>query len=169
MKYIAYGSNLHPHRLQRRTPSAQLVGTAKLSQWSLKFHQRCDGDQSAKCNIIPSAHDCVHVAIYELALSEVPSLDRFEGLGHDYDRCEFTLADYGECFIYLATPARIDGTWKPYTWYRDLVLLGCEFHGFPADYVKSIQSVPALDDPDPARNRQQMELVTHIRTLGNGL
>jgi len=49
--YFAYGSNLHPLRLQARLSSAQLIGTTILPGYALKFHKlgHC---LSGKCNIV---------------------------------------------------------------------------------------------------------------------
>jgi hypothetical protein len=38
--YFAYGSNLHPLRLQERVPSAALLGWTHLHGWELRFDKR---------------------------------------------------------------------------------------------------------------------------------
>ena len=79
MKYAAYGSNLHPLRLSRRLPSAELISSAYLPDWSLHFHKRSI-DESGKCNIRRGGSG-VHYAIFEISLEDKLALDRIEGVG----------------------------------------------------------------------------------------
>lgn len=76
--YFAYGSNLHPLRLQRRTPSARLAGLAVLE-------------------------------------------------GH--------------------------------------VLRGARYHGLPAAYLRRIESVAAIPDPDPERGPRELALALDLETF----
>ncbi|MGB7250577.1 MAG: gamma-glutamylcyclotransferase family protein, partial [Phormidesmis sp.] len=86
MLYAAYGSNLHPVRIQQRTPSAKLLGTGAIADMALRFHKRGYRDFSGKCNIVPCSHSSVHVAIYDISTAEMSWLDRHEGAGAGYDR-----------------------------------------------------------------------------------
>ena len=65
MLYAAYGSNLHPGRLRKRVPSADLVGCAKIEGWSLNFNKR-GKDGSGKCSIGVSRNSFVYVAVYDM-------------------------------------------------------------------------------------------------------
>lgn len=163
MQYIAYGSNLHPIRLRKRTPSATLLGTASVTGMSLQFHKRGNTDFSAKCNIVSQPDSCVYVAVFDLPTAEIPTLDKAEGVGFGYERRSITIDNYGDCFTYIAAPTHIDASLKPYTWYKELVLLGCKAHGFPLAYIDYVQSIPAVHDPDPIRHTCQMQLVDDIR------
>jgi len=89
MLYAAYGSNLHPVRLRKRVPSAELMGFAVVANWELRFHKR-GSDGSGKCNIAAAAGDSVCFAIFKIEPLERSLLDKVEGLGHGYD--EPTLA-----------------------------------------------------------------------------
>lgn len=163
MKYAAYGSNLHPFRLRKRTPSAVLLGIATVTEMSLRFHKRGNIDLSAKCNIVPRSNSYIYVAIFDIPDSEVPELDRAEGVGNGYDRRAIGIEGYGDCLTYIAAPTHIDESLKPYTWYKELVLLGCKAHGFPTVYRDFIHSIPAVQDPDPLRHTHQMQLVAEIQ------
>lgn len=162
MRYAAYGSNLHPLRLCARTPSAALQGTDVIAGYTLAFLKRAR-DGSAKCTIAPAAGSFVHVAVYEIDDAEKGKLDEAEGLGFGYEIQRFELARFAACLAYVAQPGHLDATLKPYTWYKELVLAGCEAHGFPDDYVQRIRAVEAVVDPQAARHAQHMAIVTRAR------
>ena len=160
MKYAAYGSNLHPSRLTERTSSAQLVGTGFLSHWSLCFHKRSQ-DESGKCSIV-AGDTGVHFAVFELSAADKLTLDSIEGLGAGYAEILLRVPRCGDCVSYIAEESHIDDGLQPYDWYKELVLQGMRFHGFPEHYVKPVESIAALGDPDrerSARNWKTVELV----------
>ncbi|MGB5345768.1 MAG: gamma-glutamylcyclotransferase family protein [Woeseia sp.] len=161
-RYAAYGSNLHPRRLQKRVSSARLLGTGLCSEFDLRFHKQSDVDGSGKCSIFPGTGG-VHVAIYEIETSHKIVLDRIEGLGQGYEL--LTLRDdvFGDCLTYVANPAVVNAAMRPFDWYKELVLLGCKLHGFPDGYIQEIMGVDALVDPDADRSRQQWALVEQLR------
>ncbi|MCI5208758.1 MAG: gamma-glutamylcyclotransferase [Candidatus Electrothrix sp. ATG2] len=155
MYYFAYGSNLHPHRLIERVPSARLLGTSCLKQFKLVFHkQGIDG--SSKCGLLATGNpdDTVHGAIYELEAEHKPALDRFESLHQGYTDKGISLV-YQEveirCFTYLAQKKYINDSLKPFHWYKNLVAIGAKYQNFPKQYVKMIESVESINDPDPQR------------------
>lgn len=158
--YLAYGSNLHPRRLQRRTPSARLVGTVRLAGWALRFNKR-SVDGSAKCNVVAAAADAaVHCAVFAIDGHHLPALDQAEGAGYAVRRLR--IPEYGRVFIYVARPHYVDERLAPYRWYRDLVVAGARYHGFPHGYVEALAAVAATADPDAARARRQRCLVSAI-------
>ena len=76
IRYLAYGSNLHPRRLRERTPSARLIGTAEIPGWHLSFTKR-GRDGSGKCTI-SNGGDGVHCAIYEMSRQDKKELDAID-------------------------------------------------------------------------------------------
>ncbi len=161
MRYLAYGSNLHPTRLRERVASAELLGTARLQGWQLRVHKRGQ-DGSAKCNVVLGP-DAVHVAVFEMAAGDKPTLDRVEGLNRGYRERWLCLPDYQECFFYQASDGYVDDRLLPFTWYKQLVLLGCERHGFPRNYVDDIRAMPDRMDRDQQRHAKNMAMVEKIR------
>ena len=159
MLYAAYGSNLHPHRLQQRTPSAKLLGPATLKGKTLCFHKRGYRDFSGKCNIAAQPGSTVHLALYDIPPAELPSLDAAEGAGAGYDRVAIALPKVGKCITYIANPSHTDDSLLPFSWYKALVLAGCEYMRFPADYIEQVRSLPAVEDSDRRRHNQHMQLV----------
>ena len=82
--YLAYGSNLHPVRLQNRVPSANFMGLVAMPGYRLCFHKRHHDDNSGKCNMYWTSedNDVVYGAIYEMHSSEKSLLDQCEGTGN---------------------------------------------------------------------------------------
>ncbi len=159
--YAAYGSNLHPQRLRERIRSAALRGTSFLRGYTLQFHKRGQ-DQSAKCGFT----DCgqgLHVAIYEVEAADRKVLDTIEGVGKGYDVDEISVPGFGKCFTYVASHTHIDDLLHPFDWYREMVLLGCLQHAFPAPYCEQIAALPVIEDPDPARRAKNWSTVEKLR------
>lgn len=162
MRYAAYGSNLHPARLAERLPSARLRGAGQLPDWSLRFH-KLSKDASGKCSIV-RGDEGVYFAIFDISESDKATLDRIEGVGSGYRAASLRIPPYGECATYIAQASYVDDSLQPYDWYRELVLLGARYHGFPDDYVARIELTQAISDPENKRSISQWALADRIRT-----
>ncbi len=170
--YLAYGSNLHPERLRRRLGYVRLLRTVKLEGFRLSFEKR-GRDGSGKCNLYRTSHGfgVAHGAIFEISRGGKRLLDGIEGLGKGYREELLDLNGSGhreKVFAYVAEHTHIDEELRPYSWYRELVVLGAEFHGFPDEYVKSIRDAGALPDPDTRRSKENEVLVREIGMLRQG-
>lgn len=163
MLYAAYGSNLHPLRVQQRTPSAQLLGTAAIAHQSLNFHKRGYTDFSGKCNMVPCHSSTVYVAVYDIPLAEMTLLDRHEGAGSGYDRAVISVDGFGDCVTYIAAAPHIDEMLFPFSWYKELVLVGCEKLAFPNSYVEAIRAIRAVKDFEGDRHAVNMRLVKECK------
>lgn len=161
-RYAAYGSNLHPLRLQRRCPSARLVGTASVDGLELRFNKRGWADGSGKCNI-NSGSGSIFVAVFDIRVGERALLDRYEGLGNGYDSTELVVPGLGTCSTYVAQPDAIDEALRPLEWYKQLVLLGCRFHRLPDFYVSAIENTFAVIDDNSARDQAHRQIIADIR------
>ena len=159
--YAAYGSNLHPQRLRERIKSATLRGTAFLGRYTLRFHKRGQ-DDSAKCGISECGQG-LHVAVYEIDEADRRVLDGIEGVGKGYEVDEVDVPGFGQCFTYVASRTHIDDLLQPFDWYRDMVLLGCLRHAFPASYCERIAALPVIEDPDPARREHNWRTVERLK------
>jgi gamma-glutamylcyclotransferase (GGCT)/AIG2-like uncharacterized protein YtfP len=162
LKYAAYGSNLHPLRLQERTDHARLLGTTRVDGFALRFHKRGNIDGSAKCNIVDQAGCEVYVAVFEISKADVEQLDIAEGVGTGYDRTRIEIPNYGRCMTYRAQSTHIDDSLLPFGWYKALVLAGCRFHRFPHEYLEAIDNMAAVTDPDPERHALHMSLLSTL-------
>lgn len=162
MWYAAYGSNLHPIRLNERISSAQLVATSFVPNWSLQFHKRSK-DGSGKCNIL-SGGNGIHVAVFDISVADKRLLDRIEGLGTGYSEIMLAVPGIGPCVSYAAESSHIDDSLLAYDWYKELVLLGARVHGFPENYLERINSVPVRQDPSPERRADSWKIVELVKS-----
>ena len=167
MLYAAYGSNLHPLRLSLRLPKSRFEGTGAIGGQRLRFHKRSK-DRSGKCNIV-AGDGSIHVAIYELDEQEKDKLDQIEGVGSGYSVETIEVPGFGECFTYIATESYIDEQLRPYSWYKELVLVGCDALRLPIDYIAWIQQVTSIDDPDRARHDRNTRIVEQARKTVNAI
>jgi len=163
MQYAAYGSNLHLSRLTERTSSAQLIGVGFLPNWSLCFHKRSK-DESGKCSIAAGDHG-VHFAVFELSAEDKLVLDRIEGVGIGYSEIVLSIPGFGDCGSYVAEQPYIDDSLQPYDWYKELVLQGMLYHRFPHHYVKPVESIAALPDPDLQRSARNWRTVERVKVV----
>ena len=87
-------------------------------------------------------------------------LDKAEGLGNGYEHATVTVINEKgrrrKVLTYLASPAAIDDSLAPYSWYKDFVLAGCDEHELPTEYVaKYVHSIEAIEDPDRMREAKE--------------
>ena len=164
--YFAYGSNLHPVRLLERVPSAQWVGRTELRYHRLAFQKR-GSDGSSKCDLVRTGEetDGVHGAIYQMDSVHKQALDCFEGNGNGYYDSPLTVELHGKehsTFTYFAQAAHIADGLKPYHWYKNLVVLGAKHLQFPDVYVRSIELIESVEDPDETRREHHHMLIEKI-------
>lgn len=170
--YFAYGSNLHPGRLQARLGEVDIAGICRLSGWRLVFNKRGE-DDSAKANIMYTGQpgNVVWCALYRLPRAVLPELDRYETRGYGYDRVEFRLPP--ECIRpepvealsvqgYISPPQWQAGDWLPFDWYLGLVETGARYHDFPAHYVQALSGHASMPDPDAVRASNRQRLVASL-------
>ena len=167
MKYFAYGSNLLTRRLRHplRAPSAVVLGVAAAPGFVMRFH-KIGTDGSGKCTLIPTGNDAdvAPGVLYEFADSDLPGLDREEGvhLGA-YARHSLRLrlpnGDPAEAMTYIAGERYIDAACVPFDWYRDLVVAGAREHRLPPAYVRELERTAAAPDPDAARAARARRLL----------
>ncbi|WP_281557571.1 gamma-glutamylcyclotransferase family protein [Thalassomonas sp. RHCl1] len=158
MKYFAYGSNMSLRRLQQRTPSAVPIGLFFLAGHDLRFH-KVGQDGSAKCDAFytGSVSDRVYGRLFEIAEQEKYILDHAEGLGAGYEaKLVSVVNDAGfavNAAIYYATD--IDTWLKPFSWYKEHVLIGARECKLAPDYIQKIIRIETIEDPDKYRCAQQ--------------
>ncbi len=159
MLCFSYGSNMSIIRIQDRVPSARPVVVAKLPKHKLRFH-KVSIDGSGKCDAeeTEDPNDYVFGVLFDISDSEKPALDRKEGLGAGYNEKEVEVVTTDgramKSVMYFAT--NIDSSRRPYTWYKNHVLMGAKENGLPEEYISKIEAVIADDDPD--RERSECEL-----------
>lgn len=160
MIYFAYGSNMLQVRLQERVGDCRLLGAARLSGYRLAWHKIGSRDGTAKCDIVRKGNGVVWGALYEIDPSRKRDLDRAEGAGNGYEEMTVSLELAGRCAdacTYYATA--IDPDLRPFQWYKDIVLAGACQLGLPEDYIRSINRVEAIPDPDTVRSSRHAAIL----------
>jgi hypothetical protein len=156
MKNFAYGSNMCRDRLLDRVPSARYEFVVSLSGHALRFHKRSI-DDSAKADAFFTEEEDHKVwgIVVDVPEDDRGKLDRAEGLGQGYTSQDVTVLDCDgnpyQVVAYLAEESHIDSHLRPYDWYLALVVDGARARGLPDPYVKDVEAVPAVPDPEPDR------------------
>jgi len=158
--YLAYGSNLHPRRLEARIGSAPLLGTVSLPGWSLRFDKR-GGDGSAKANLhaAPIPGETAYAAAYEIGRDQLRVLDEYEGCGGGYETFAMTVSLRGRAvsaFTYLTPSQWLSADLLPFDWYVDLIASGARFLSFDRAYIRMITAQSSRADPDHDRARREL-------------
>lgn len=148
--YFAYGSNMLTKRLQNRCPGAVSKERAYADDWTVKF-RKPSKDLSGKATLSPKNGCQTPGMLFEIPDAEVCSLDKYEGVGYGYERCDtfyVRLAESGRIVpvaTYLATHTKPD--LKPYDWYLALVIAGAREHIPDEDHHKMLRQVTYMRDP----------------------
>ncbi|MEQ9069772.1 MAG: gamma-glutamylcyclotransferase family protein [Gimesia chilikensis] len=167
LNYFAYGSNLHPARLEARIGRCQFQGIALLEQADLRFH-KVGVDASGKCDITidDTSAGGVWGAVYQITTEQKTELDRFESLGQGYEIREVDVLTHEQSlirvFTYQAMAAFVDPALQPFDWYHELVLRGARFHGFPAEYLARLKLIERLTDSNAERITIAQEVLRTI-------
>ncbi len=162
---FAYGSNMATVRLQRRTPSAEFVTVAALSEHVLRWHKIGRMDRSGKCDAMFTGRpeDLVWGVVFRIRLAERSRLDEAEGLGAGYEeRLVSVCAAAGPLEVQLYYATNIDSSLAPFDWYKRFVLHGAREHGLPADYIEQLERAPSRQDPDVERARKHSLLLSEL-------
>jgi gamma-glutamylcyclotransferase (GGCT)/AIG2-like uncharacterized protein YtfP len=72
--YFAYGSNMDMAAMARRCPASRPLGLARLAGYRFAILQ------AGYATVVRDAKSTVHGILYDLALADVPALDRYEDI-----------------------------------------------------------------------------------------
>ncbi|MEL6545912.1 MAG: gamma-glutamylcyclotransferase family protein [Myxococcota bacterium] len=160
--YAAYGSNLHPLRLNARIPTARFRYCTVLRGYALRF-DKPGSDGSAKANIVRRAQARVNVAVYAMGRS-METLDGIEGSG--YDRVPVVLADGQTAWTYVANRTKAD--LAPFGWYRDLIWAGARYHRFERSYCERIENIEVRRDRNETRATRNAQMIAQALAALSG-
>jgi gamma-glutamylcyclotransferase len=98
--------------------------------------------------------------IFDIDDSEKFKLDQKEGLGKGYEEKRVQVLSIEGSLLEVSTyyATHIDPSLKPYSWYREHVLIGAKENNFPDEYVQNIFSVKTIEDPKPERHEHEMAI-----------
>lgn len=161
--YFAYGSNMSERRLKKRVDSAKVIGTGTLDKHCLTFH-KCSQDGSGKCTIECSESDKVHGVLFEINKDQEKCLDAAEGLCKGYNKkivkIEIRDSKKYDCGKIICAKTyygtKLDRKRKPYTWYKQHVLVGAIEQQLPPCYIDYL--IRADADRDCCKKREAREL-----------
>ena len=161
IRYLAYGSNLHPARIGARLNSVTALGKTELQGWGLRYH-KSSTDGSGKCNLVVASTEVAYGAVYELSRADKDRLDVIEGVGNGYLDVRVELPVFGEVQVYLAEPSHIDDGLTPYDWYHAFVVHGARHHQFPENYIAEINNVVSVRDSDEQRRSHNLAILESV-------
>ena len=166
--YFAYGSNMSKRRLRVdcRAPSAEVIGPAVLNGYRVTFH-KCSTDGSGKCTIEKSESHKVYGVLFKINTEDKCKLDKAEGAGPNggYTKENFKVelcnAKGKECKnvkTYVAKCNYIDRTLKPYTWYKQHVLVGAIEQKLPPCYIDYLMGIEAKEHCDKEKEKCELSI-----------
>ncbi len=159
MLYFAYGSNMLLERLQTRVRSAKKLGVAYLAKHTLSFHKQ-SVDGSGKCDAFYTGQDAdgVYGVIYRIDDTERERLSLAEGKGYClHTRFVTKQRKKWRVCVFLAESQSIRENLQPYSWYKELVLLGAIQNQLPKDYIERLKALEATEDPDRLRTETNLD------------
>lgn len=166
--YFAYGSNLHPVRLEDRIGSCNIIAVARLAGAELRFH-KIGLDRSGKCDIVfqQNLSKDIWGVVYQISEKQKCRLDQYESLGQGYQILHTNVLTQQNqtinVFTYQAMPEFVDPSLRPFDWYHELVLLGAQFHRFPERYLDELKQVPIVLDSDKKSISAHQSLLNDMR------
>jgi gamma-glutamylcyclotransferase (GGCT)/AIG2-like uncharacterized protein YtfP len=170
-KYFAYGSNMLVGRLQERCATARVLGPATAKGYLINFSKKGrDGSGKASIHKMTGTGAIVHGVLFEIDVSEIPMLDRFEDHPGGYRRDDHFIVETAEAksrlevSTYIAADKAIDDLLKPFDWYLALVISGAIQHKLPYDYLEALMKIECVRDPDSDNRRTATRLLKTIAT-----
>jgi gamma-glutamylcyclotransferase (GGCT)/AIG2-like uncharacterized protein YtfP len=146
-------------RIQQRISNSQFIGVYALNGYDLRFH-KIGQDTSAKCDAFKTNTDLDHVegVLFEIDKSDISRLDKIEGVGNGYEKVDVTVigANNEKIIAFMYSATSINESLLPYDWYKRHVLEGAKSAGLSSSYIKKIEHIHSIKDPD--RNRDKLEL-----------
>lgn len=174
MKYFAYGEKMFTPQLQAIVPNASVMGVAKIRGYKLFFHSKGHDDPSGKCNIIPVRDLSCEVmgVLYEIAPAERHLLDRCEHLGYGIQETTLKVSPLNDdndnpdqfAFTYIANKENVFEDLIPFSWYKDLIISGAREHHLPEDYIKHLENMACMQDPNAYRANKQKRFLESIHS-----
>jgi gamma-glutamylcyclotransferase (GGCT)/AIG2-like uncharacterized protein YtfP len=151
--YFAYGANMDVAAMASRCPASKPLGPARLPRH--RFIVSTDG----YANVVRDPRRIVHGLLWELALSDVAVLDRFEDVPRLYAKASqpvITPRGIRRALIYIG---RATEPGRPRPGYLDAVIKAAEALALPAPYLAEMkafgEALPAIAAPATAAKREK--------------
>jgi hypothetical protein len=143
------------NRLKKRVPSAVKISNGFIEGFCLEC-SKVSKDNSGKATVIKTNNkeDLVWGVLFEIDENQKPQLDRAEGLNFGYDESIIEVNDgkeFHKAQIYIANDKSVDGSLKPYNWYKAFITEGAKENRLPIDYVRKLDSLNSQQDENDKR------------------
>ena len=137
--YFAYGSNMDVGAMQSRCPEARVIGSARLAK-----HRFILMGRSGYATVRRDLTSTVHGVLFDLALSDIPALDRYEDVAHGLYRKAIQPVIPGagasrQALIYLGTD-ETDGGIPPDD-YMEGIVAAARAATLPVAYVAGLEAL----------------------------
>jgi cation transport regulator ChaC len=151
MIYFAYGLDLNPAEMLKRSPGHRSVGIARLVDWWFSFPRHSRSERSATMSIGESKGGVVWGALYEIPEEDMPILNHLYGYDpegppdfNDYVGRTVTVlraanGEPVEAMTFVAVPEGDKAL--PSADYMALIVDGARYHGLPKAYLAALQAV----------------------------
>jgi hypothetical protein len=142
--YFAYGSNMDVAAMARRCPRSKPIGPARLERHRLAVMR--EGWLTA----VRAPRSAVHGVMWAVALSDVPALDRYEGLGLYAKVVQPVVALDGakRALVYIGANS---GPGVPNPEYLAGVLVAARAWGLPAEGLAALEALQQTGRPAAGR------------------
>jgi len=128
MIYLAYGSNLHIGQMQRRCPTAEVLGTSTLYGYRLVFN--------GVATIEPDPDRSVPVLLWNIKPADEIPLDRYEGYPHLYRRETVQVELNGKTVDAMVYIMNSKGVRPPSPGYYSIIREGYEMNGLEMTFLE---------------------------------
>ena len=128
MIYLAYGSNLHIGQMQRRCPTAEVLGTSTLHGYRLVFN--------GVATIAPDPDRSVPVLLWDIKPADEPPLDRYEGDPRLYRRETVQVELNGKTVDAMVYIMNSKGIEPPSPGYYGIIREGYEMNGLDKTFLE---------------------------------
>jgi gamma-glutamylcyclotransferase (GGCT)/AIG2-like uncharacterized protein YtfP len=160
--YFAYGSNMARRIMDGVSPTARVVGIARLPDHRLAFTRRSTRSGTGVADVVPAPGETVWGVVYEVDGEDLAQLDRKEGLGRAYERHLARVlmtansgAPEGPQEVWIYTVLRKEPSEvPPAAGYVETIVRGAAERGLPLHYLQFLDSLRAQAVPDrPSETR----------------
>lgn len=162
VRVFAYGSNMCSARFRDYSVTPEGPGeAAALHGYRLLFNKWSKKHRSGKANVEPHEAAEVWGVLYSIPDNQLDVLDKGEGPGYTRSLMKVHAPEGGavDAWVYYARPASVRPGARPFTWYRDFLVVGAKEHALPSAYVSDLEAIEADPDPDPAREAERRKLM----------
>jgi gamma-glutamylcyclotransferase (GGCT)/AIG2-like uncharacterized protein YtfP len=137
--YFAYGSNMDAAAMARRCPASRPLGLARLARHRFAILE------AGYATVVRDPNSTVHGVLYDLALADVPALDRYEDIGRGLYRkaTQAVLRNAGapvQALVYIGAGA---SGGEPRPRYMEALVAAARTAGLPDPYLAFLATFAA--------------------------